>query len=74
MDAFLEQAKSLAKTAGEADRKKIQDTLRDLSYSLESTQESAQRILFSVSLRWGTFGGYYGDSIYTLLTRTSICN
>jgi len=50
MDAFVAQTKSLAKTADEAGRKKILDTLRDLSYSLESTQESAQRILYLVGL------------------------
>lgn len=49
MDAFVAQAKSLVKTADEAGRKKIIDTLRDLSIELESTQESAQRILFLVS-------------------------
>lgn len=49
MDAFIASAKDLMATADEAGRKKILDTLRDVSYSLENTQESAQRILFLVS-------------------------
>ncbi|ODQ74016.1 hypothetical protein LIPSTDRAFT_336413 [Lipomyces starkeyi NRRL Y-11557] len=46
MDAFLAQAKALVKTADEAGRKKILDTLREVSYSLESPQDSAQRIMY----------------------------
>ncbi|KFY92681.1 hypothetical protein V500_04072, partial [Pseudogymnoascus sp. VKM F-4518 (FW-2643)] len=46
MDAFSAQAKALIKTNDEAGRKKILDTLRDLCYSLESAQDSAQRIMY----------------------------
>lgn len=48
MDAFFAQAKALVKTADETDRKKILDTLRDLSHSLETPQDSAQRIMYLV--------------------------
>ena len=48
MDAFFAQAKALIKTSDEAGRKQILDALRDLSYSLESTQDSAQRIMYLV--------------------------
>lgn len=48
MDAFIAQAKALVKTADEAGRKKILDTLREVSYSLESPQDSAQRIMYLV--------------------------
>lgn len=48
MDAFLAQAKTLAQTADEAGRKQIIDALRNLSYSLESTQDTAQRIMYLV--------------------------
>jgi demethylsterigmatocystin 6-O-methyltransferase len=48
MDAFSAQAKVLIKTTDEAGRKKILDTLRDLCYSLESAQDSAQRIMYLV--------------------------
>ena len=48
MDAFVGQAKALIKTADEAGRKHVLDALRDLSYSLESPQDSAQRIIYLV--------------------------
>lgn len=48
MDAFVGQAKALVKTADEAGRKQLLDTLRDLFYSLESPQDSAQRIMYLV--------------------------
>jgi demethylsterigmatocystin 6-O-methyltransferase len=48
MDAFLAQAKTLVKTTDEAGRKKILDTLREVSYLLESPQDSAQRIMYLV--------------------------
>lgn len=51
MDAFFAQAKELIKTADEAGRKQILDSLRDLSYSLESTQDSAQRIMYLVRIQ-----------------------
>ncbi|CAI7614810.1 unnamed protein product [Penicillium glandicola] len=46
MDALLAQAKALIETADEAGRKQILDSLRNLSYSLESSQDSAQRIMY----------------------------
>lgn len=48
MDAFFAQAKALINATDETGRKEILDTLRDLSYSLESAQDSAQRILYLV--------------------------
>jgi hypothetical protein len=49
MDALFAQLRSLASSADEAGRKALLDGLRDLSYSIESKQDSIQRILFVVS-------------------------
>lgn len=48
MDAFLAQAKSLAATVDEAGRKKLLDTVRGLAFSLESHQDSAERLFHVV--------------------------
>lgn len=48
MDAIISQVQALAKTADEAGRKKLMDGLRDLSYSLETPQDTAQRVMFGV--------------------------
>jgi demethylsterigmatocystin 6-O-methyltransferase len=49
MDAIISQVQALAKTADEAGRKKlVDDGLRDLSYSLETPQDTAQRVMFGV--------------------------
>lgn len=50
MDAAFDQIRALAKNADEAARKKILDGLRDLTYSIETPQDSVQRIIFYVSL------------------------
>lgn len=48
MEALFAQVATLAKrTVNEAERKKLIDDLRNLAISLEDTQESAQRILYS---------------------------
>lgn len=48
MENFLSLAKAIAKNADEADRKKVLDTLRDVAYSIESPEDTIQRIMFSV--------------------------
>ena len=48
MDTFISLAKTLAKDADEAGRKKVLDTLRDVAYSIESPEDTIQRIMFYV--------------------------
>jgi demethylsterigmatocystin 6-O-methyltransferase len=48
MDALIAQAKELIKTADEAGRKQLLDSLHELSYSLETPQDSATRIMYLV--------------------------
>ena len=49
MESALQAVRDLAKTADEATRKKIILALRDLAYSIESSDDTMGRILFSVS-------------------------
>ena len=60
MDTIFAQLRSLVQTADEAGRKKILDGLRELSYSIESPQDSIQRICFLVS-RASAVGGFCTD-------------
>jgi demethylsterigmatocystin 6-O-methyltransferase len=48
MDALIAQVQSIAKTADEAGRKKLLDSLRDLSYSLETPSDTSQRVMYQV--------------------------
>ena len=48
MDAIFDQVRSLANNADDAARKKILDGLRNLTYSIETPQDSIQRIIFYV--------------------------
>ena len=48
MDAITAQVQALAKTVDEAGRKKLIDSLRNLSYSLETTQDTSHRLLYAV--------------------------
>lgn len=48
MDTFLSLAKTLADDVDEAGRKKVLDTLRDVAYSIESPEDTIQRIMFYV--------------------------
>ena len=50
MDTAFDQIRALAQDANEATRKKVLDGLRDLTYSLETPQDSIQRIIFYVSM------------------------
>ena len=50
MDTAFDQIRALAQGADEATRKKVLDSLRDLTYSLETPQDSIQRIIFYVSM------------------------
>ena len=49
MDSFILQARSLANTTNEADRRQVLDTLRDVQYSLESPYDTLQRLSCVVS-------------------------
>jgi demethylsterigmatocystin 6-O-methyltransferase len=48
MDSIITQIKSLAQDADEASRRKILDGLRDLALSLETPQDTMQRISYLV--------------------------
>lgn len=48
MENIINQIKSLAKGADEAGRRKILDGLRDLALSLETPQDTMQRISYIV--------------------------
>ena len=50
MEAFIAQAKNLAKAADEAGRKQILDTLRDVQYSIETPYDTLQRLSCLVSM------------------------
>lgn len=50
MDAIATQVEHLASTANEAERKAMIDQLRELSYTLESGDDTLQRIMYLVSL------------------------
>jgi hypothetical protein len=50
MDALFAHVREAAKTADEAQRKKIIDDLRDLSIELESPWDSMQRIMYLVGI------------------------
>ena len=49
MEAVIDQAKRVASNANEAERRKIIDGLRDLSYSLETPDDTMQRVMYLVS-------------------------
>ena len=48
METFIAQAKHLASTVDEAGRKKLSDTLRELSVAIESPSDTMQRLRFAV--------------------------
>ena len=48
MDAALAEVRELASSAGEETRSKVVDSLRNTLYSLESEDESLERIMFLV--------------------------
>ena len=50
MDTVIAQIKSLAGSANEATRKNMTDQLRELSYSLESPDDTLQRVMYLVSM------------------------
>ena len=49
MESVIAQVKQLAATANEAARKEIMDQLRELSNSLETPDETLQRMMYLVS-------------------------
>ena len=51
MDVFLSLAKTVANDTDEAGRKKVLDILRDVAYSIESPEDTIQRVMFYVSNR-----------------------
>ena len=50
MEAIIDQAKRLAGNVSEQERKKLIDGLRDLSYSLETPDDTMQRIMYMVGV------------------------
>lgn len=50
MEAVIDQVKRMASNANEVERKKIIDGLRDLSYSLETPDDTLQRVIYLVSV------------------------
>ena len=48
VDTIVALAKTLTKENDEAERKKLLDTLRDVAYSIESPEDTMQRIMFYV--------------------------
>lgn len=48
MDALLAQIKTLTASADEAGRMKVIDGLRDLAISIESPEDTMQRIMYQV--------------------------
>jgi demethylsterigmatocystin 6-O-methyltransferase len=49
MDSIVDQVRKLAATADEAGRKKLLDSLRDLSYAIETPYDILQRFAGLVS-------------------------
>ncbi|KAK0506920.1 hypothetical protein JMJ35_010620 [Cladonia borealis] len=49
MEGLMDQAQRLAETDNEQERKKLIDGLRDLSYSIETPDDTMQRIMY---MRW----------------------
>ncbi len=49
LDTLLAQVQSLAAKADNAGRTKTLDKLRDLSYSIETADDTAKRLLYNVS-------------------------
>ena len=60
MDNLLSLAKAIAKDADEAGRKKLLDTLRDVAYSIESPEDTIQRIMFSVRKLRASYNWFHG--------------
>jgi demethylsterigmatocystin 6-O-methyltransferase len=50
MDAIVDQIKSLAQGADEAQRKQILVSLREVSDSIESPNDTLQRLIYLVSV------------------------
>lgn len=50
MEAIIDQAKLLADNVSEQERKKLIDGLRDLSYSLETPNDTIHRLMYMVDL------------------------
>jgi demethylsterigmatocystin 6-O-methyltransferase len=48
IEKFAIQAREFVESADEAGRKQLLDELRNLSYSMESPQDTAQRIMYLV--------------------------
>lgn len=49
MEAIIDLAKHLANTTDEAGRKRLSDGFRNLSYSLETPDDTLQRIIYYVN-------------------------
>lgn len=51
MNELIARVRDEAKLAGENDRKLLLDALRNLSYEIETPQDTMQRIMFMVEIR-----------------------
>lgn len=52
METAIEQIRSLSSNGTEATRKEIIDQLRELSYSLETQDDTLQRIMYTVCFNY----------------------
>lgn len=52
MDALISQVKNEASSLDDLGRQKILDGLHNLALSIETPEDSMQRIMFSVRLLW----------------------
>jgi demethylsterigmatocystin 6-O-methyltransferase len=76
MDAIVDQIKSLAQGADEAQRKQILVSLREVSDSIESPNDTLQRLIYLVSvirnwLRWQNTSNWH--SINNLFQGLPLC-
>ena len=49
MESIIEDVKRLASNSDENGRKKLIDSLRELSYSIETPDDTLQRLMYTVS-------------------------
>ena len=70
MEDLMDEAKRLAENVNEQERKKLIDGLRDLSYSIETPDDTMNRIMYLVS------GAHLSRFTYILIVfpaPTTIC-
>ena len=65
METAIEQIRSLSSNGTEATRKEIIDQLRELSYSLETQDDTLQRIMYTVCFNYGDRTGKIANLVGT---------